>query len=193
MRILKTLSLAALATGVALTMSTPGFAQLKTGGGGGGWGGGGGGGGVAIGGGGGGMKVGGGPAIGGGGGFRGPVGGPGPNPSRWANSPGAGNWAGAPRPGRGPWVGGPGRYPRHHHHRGYGWGPGFAVGALVGSGLAASAYYGYPYDDYYYDESVVTAVPAGEDEVAYCSRRFKSYDPASGTYLGYDGKRHPCP
>jgi len=23
--------------------------------------------------------------------------------------------------------------------------------------------------------------------------RFKSYDPASGTYLGYDGQRHPCP
>jgi hypothetical protein len=29
--------------------------------------------------------------------------------------------------------------------------------------------------------------------VAYCSQRFKSYDPASGTYLGYDGLRHPCP
>jgi len=23
--------------------------------------------------------------------------------------------------------------------------------------------------------------------------RFKSYDPGSGTYLGYDGLRHPCP
>jgi len=30
-------------------------------------------------------------------------------------------------------------------------------------------------------------------EVAYCTRRFKSYDPGSGTYLGYDGLRHPCP
>jgi len=30
-------------------------------------------------------------------------------------------------------------------------------------------------------------------EVAYCARRFKSYDPGSGTYLGYDGLRHPCP
>jgi len=29
--------------------------------------------------------------------------------------------------------------------------------------------------------------------VAYCARRFKSYDPGSGTYLGYDGLRHPCP
>jgi hypothetical protein len=22
---------------------------------------------------------------------------------------------------------------------------------------------------------------------------YQSYDPASGTYLGYDGLRHPCP
>jgi hypothetical protein len=28
---------------------------------------------------------------------------------------------------------------------------------------------------------------------AYCMRRFRSYDPAVGTYLGYDGVRHPCP
>lgn len=27
---------------------------------------------------------------------------------------------------------------------------------------------------------------------ASCAQRFRSYDPASGTYLGYDGKRHPC-
>jgi hypothetical protein len=29
--------------------------------------------------------------------------------------------------------------------------------------------------------------------VAYCINRFKSYDPRSGTYLGYDGYRHACP
>jgi len=29
--------------------------------------------------------------------------------------------------------------------------------------------------------------------VAYCARRFKSYDPGSGTYLGRDGLRHSCP
>lgn len=31
------------------------------------------------------------------------------------------------------------------------------------------------------------------NSVAYCEQRFRSYDPASGTYLGYDGYRHPCP
>lgn len=25
-----------------------------------------------------------------------------------------------------------------------------------------------------------------------CSQRYRSYDPASGTFLGYDGIRHPC-
>ena len=28
---------------------------------------------------------------------------------------------------------------------------------------------------------------------AYCARRFRSYDPGTGTYLGYDGERHSCP
>jgi hypothetical protein len=25
-----------------------------------------------------------------------------------------------------------------------------------------------------------------------CAERYKSFDPASGTFLGYDGQRHPC-
>jgi hypothetical protein len=33
----------------------------------------------------------------------------------------------------------------------------------------------------------------GGDAVAYCTRRYKSYDPRSGTYLGTDGHSHPCP
>jgi hypothetical protein len=27
---------------------------------------------------------------------------------------------------------------------------------------------------------------------ASCAQRYRSYDPVSGTYLGYDGLRHPC-
>jgi len=26
----------------------------------------------------------------------------------------------------------------------------------------------------------------------YCAQRYRSYDPASGTYMGYDGRRHSC-
>ena len=29
--------------------------------------------------------------------------------------------------------------------------------------------------------------------IAYCARRYRSYDPVTQTYLGYDGYRHPCP
>jgi hypothetical protein len=32
-----------------------------------------------------------------------------------------------------------------------------------------------------------------DDAIAYCMRRFRSYDPESMTYLGLDGLRHPCP
>src|SRR5262245_7494045 len=94
------------------------------------------------------------------------------------------------------------------HWHGGGWGgaaAGFAAGALIGGAAAAASapYYGAPYyydDAYAYQPGVVyedsyAAAPAygaGRDD-AYCASRYRSYDPASGTYLGYDGIRHPCP
>jgi len=86
----------------------------------------------------------------------------------------------------------------HHHHRRGGFWPGFAAGAAIG-GLGSYAYYGGSYydDPYYYgsyyDEPSVAVVPDGGGDAAYCAQRYRSYDPASGTYLGYDGQRHPCP
>ena len=72
----------------------------------------------------------------------------------------------------GPYYGG-GYYGGGHY--GDDWGLGaLAVGAILGGVLAAQPYY-------------------GGDAVGYCMRRFKSYDPGSGTYLGYDGYRHSCP
>lgn len=35
--------------------------------------------------------------------------------------------------------------------------------------------------------------PVASDPVAYCMQRYRSYDPASGTYLAFDGTRRPCP
>jgi hypothetical protein len=54
-------------------------------------------------------------------------------------------------------------------------------------GPAYSPYYGPGYNppDYY------PARPPGS-RVAYCMRRHRSYDPASGTYVGRDGFRHSC-
>jgi hypothetical protein len=70
----------------------------------------------------------------------------------------------------------------HHGWRNYGYydndaGAALAAGAIVG--LAAGA--------------IAANASAGSSAYAYCSQRFRSYDPASGTYLGYDGYRHPCP
>jgi hypothetical protein len=80
--------------------------------------------------------------------------------------------------------------PWHRHHHGhFGVGPaiGFAAGALIGGALARPYYYsGGPY--YAYQPAYRT-----DGAVQYCMQRFKSYDPARGTYLGYDGVRHPCP
>jgi hypothetical protein len=90
--------------------------------------------------------------------------------------------------------------------RGWGWGgagAGFVAGALLGGALIGPRYYGpgpyyygsgpYAPAPYYADPGPYSADPAGGDPVAYCLQRFKSYDPRSGTYLGYDGLRHPCP
>jgi hypothetical protein len=103
----------------------------------------------------------------------------------------------------GGWQGG------HRYRRGGGgYIPGAVAGAVIGGALASSyAYYGGPgyyssgydpgyYDDTYYDDSAVVAVapaPVGDDAVAYCTQTYRSYDLASGSYLGFDGLRHPCP
>lgn len=90
--------------------------------------------------------------------------------------------------------------------RGPGVGAGVAAGiiggAIIGGAIARSyeprPYYYYPRAYYappppvYYAPAPSYAAPY-DDEVAYCMRRFRSYDPRTGTYLGFDGYRHPCP
>ncbi|ETR78678.1 hypothetical protein X566_14170 [Afipia sp. P52-10] len=71
------------------------------------------------------------------------------------------------------------RYHHHHHHRGPSAGAvigGLAAGAVIGGIIAGSQ-----------------AQAAQNNAIAYCSQRFRSYDPASGTYLAKDGYRRPCP
>jgi hypothetical protein len=110
-----------------------------------------------------------------------------------------GQVAGFNRGGGGGWHGGGG------YRRGGGFIPGAVAGAVIGGALASQsyAYYGGPgyytpgySDDQYYDDGGAVAVgpaPGGDDSVAYCMQTYRSYDPQSGTYLGYDGLRHPCP
>jgi BA14K-like protein len=91
-----------------------------------------------------------------------------------------------------------------------GYGPGYgigvgaaavATGALIGGAIATQnqGYY-YPDQNYpgYSDPGYVysDAAPAGYENggsVAYCEQTYRSYDPTSGSYLGYDGFRHACP
>ena len=68
---------------------------------------------------------------------------------------------------------------------------GFAAGTVIGSAAANSA--ARPVAVYETPAPVVYARPVVVRGSAYCASRYASYDPASGTYLGYDAFRHPCP
>lgn len=77
---------------------------------------------------------------------------------------------------------------RRWHHRHHNHGPYYrqhrGTGAAVIGGLAAGAIIG---------GAIANSQARANDAVSYCSQRYRSYDPASGTYLGYDGNRHRCP
>ena len=106
--------------------------------------------------------------------------------------------------GGGGWHGGYGGG-GYRHGGGGGFFPGAVAGAIIGGAIASApyGYYGGPgyyppgyYDDQYYDQGPVVVAPVapeGDDAVAYCMQTYRSYDPRSGTYLGFDGYRHPCP
>jgi hypothetical protein len=55
----------------------------------------------------------------------------------------------------------------------YGYGAAAVTGAVVGSAIASQ--------------------PTTTGSSAYCAQRYKSYNPATGTFTGYDGRQHPCP
>jgi hypothetical protein len=71
---------------------------------------------------------------------------------------------------------------RGRGYRGRGRGRG-NVGAAIGAGVAIGIIGG----------AIAADAARRNNAVGYCASRFRSYDPASGTYLGNDGYRHPCP
>ncbi|MGZ5876330.1 MAG: BA14K family protein [Bradyrhizobium sp.] len=105
----------------------------------------------------------------------------------------------------------------HGGGRGVGVGAGFVAGAIIGGAIAGSGPYGYGPGPYGYsgyaapgyvqpgyvdqgyvdqgdlDDGYAAVVPGGGGGAAYCAQRYRSYDPASGSFLGFDGLRHPCP
>jgi len=78
----------------------------------------------------------------------------------------------------------------------YGWGApaavGFATGAIVGAAVSQ------PRAVYRTAAPANDVPPAGgyaafsPGYMDYCSGKYRSFDPDSGTYLGYDGYRHYC-
>lgn len=95
------------------------------------------------------------------------------------------------------------QYYRYGPRYGYGYrggywrgGRGAAVGAgvaagILGGALAAGALAAPAYPVYPAPAPVYVAPDA--DAIAYCSRRFRSYDPETGTYIGAGGVVRSCP
>jgi BA14K-like protein len=91
-----------------------------------------------------------------------------------------GNWA------RGNWSGRR-NFSDFRRHRGF-------RGTAFAFGFGPTYYdYSYDYGYYPYDDDAYAYVAPGDDSAGYCAQRYRSYDPSTGTYLGYDGLRHPCP
>lgn len=119
---------------------------------------------------------------------------PGPGPVRPGWGPGRPGWGpgGGPgwghpgwRPPPGAWGPGPWRPGWGWYRPGWGWGYYDNGGAWIALGVASGLALG---------AVAATAEPVyGDDAVAYCMQRYRSYNPSTGTYTGYDGYQHPCP
>lgn len=111
----------------------------------------------------------------------------GPPPGYYRGPPPPRHYHGYRRPPpRGYWGPPPPPPPRYYRGPRYSYDPG-AAAAAGALGLAAGAIIG----------GALTAQQRAAPQpsnswLAYCANKYRSFDPASGTYLGYDGKRHPC-
>lgn len=86
------------------------------------------------------------------------------------------------------------RRPGYVYQPGFGWyDPSAVIGGAIGGWLWRQWAQPEPAP-----APVQKPAPAPISGMAYCINRYKSYDanprsPTYGTYLGYDGQRHPCP
>jgi hypothetical protein len=70
---------------------------------------------------------------------------------------------------------------------------GLAAGAILGSAFSGYGYGPGYYGNGYYGNGAGYYNGSGYNgDHAACAEKYRSYDPASGTYLGYDGERHQC-
>lgn len=98
---------------------------------------------------------------------------------------------------------------RYRGRGGAGIAAGIATGLILGGIIASQPryygygprYYGYYYGGppplfygprVYYPPGYYGPMVGRSDWMSYCFSRYRSFDPATGTYMGYDGRRHPC-
>jgi hypothetical protein len=87
-----------------------------------------------------------------------------------------------------------GRYRRYHNYYNDDW-PFYGLAFGLGYGLGYGGGYRYYDDSYgyrggyrYYDDGYY----GGGGHVQWCLNRYRSYNPRTNTYMGYDGYRHRC-
>lgn len=105
------------------------------------------------------------------------------------------------------WRGNPPPPPRGWHHP-HGWRGGYGYPPPRYRGWRGPGWYG---GGYYYDPGAALAAGViglaagamiagaanqhryyGNDYIAYCSQRYKTFKPSTGTFTGYDGRQHRC-
>jgi hypothetical protein len=89
-----------------------------------------------------------------------------------------------------------GYYNDYAYAPGYSYSPGYIYSGSSGyvySNAPGDSYSNSPGSNPYNAYAYSPGSSSSGNSVAYCQQRFRSYDPASGTYMGYDGQRHPCP
>ena len=92
------------------------------------------------------------------------------------------------------------RHKRFHHGHHHGNAAvagivGFGIGTLFGSALATPRYDAPAPRVYYAPAPVVGThglVPWSAEWYAYCDDRYRSFNPKTGYFLGYDGEYHFC-
>ena len=73
----------------------------------------------------------------------------------------------------------------------------FAAALITTAGLAVAIYVPHRFAGLIGGAIIGGAIIADQarrgNAIEYCMQRYRSYDPESMTYMGFDGLRHPCP
>lgn len=69
---------------------------------------------------------------------------------------------------------------------------GFAIGTLFGHVAAHPRYHRRVYVAPAYVPAYYVGRPGYYDWIAFCSAKYRSFNPATGLFVGYDGRYHPC-